>query len=810
MAAPGSQSYADRLMAIFERAPIGVSLTDLNGCLLRQNAALCRLLGYSDEELRGKCFSELTHPEDVESDWALFEELIHGERQDYQTEKRYVRQDGQIVWARLAVSLVRDGQGRPAMEFAIVEDISERKRAEGELTRSHEQLQIILQNIDDGITVQDQSGRLVYANAAAARLSGYTSADELLAAPPGEAVDRFEVVDAEGDPVAIQDLPGRRALEGEEPEAQVLGFRVPATGAERWSILKATPIRDERGQVVLAVNVFVDITAQRQADAERGQRLAEEQAARRQAEESRQRMAFLAEAGAVLSSSLDYQKTLDAVAHLAVTLIADWCVVETVTSGGVIERVAAAHREPAKEQWAREIERRYPTDSQGATAQVMRTGKSMLVPDVADEMLVGAARDEEHLAILRQLGMRSVMTVPLSARGQVLGSMTFIAAESGRRYSDDDLSLAEGLAYRAALAVDNARLYRETVKVGAEREAILQQMADGVIIADAGGNFIFSNNAARQITGDVGPSSVAHSEPNQLLTLEGAPYPRDELPLVRALRGETVTDAGWRLQRTGGREIVLEGSATPVRDEQGNLLGAVTTFRDVTAHRELDRQKDEFLSLVSHELRTPLTVLRGYMQLIERRDANDALKHPFAVMGRQVTQLTNLIGELLDVSRIQTGRLECHTIPLDYRALVLSIVDDLSILHAGHTIDVQVPPAVRVTGDELRLRQVLVNLIDNGLKYGPDDGAVTVRVERDGEAVTTYVSDTGSPLPMEERERIFDRFYRIASRHPDTDGLGIGLAISRAIVESHGGRIRVEDRDHTCFAFSLPAADNPV
>jgi len=208
---------------------------------------------------------------------------------------------------------------------------------------------------------------------------------------------------------------------------------------------------------------------------ERARLYAAERAARDRTEAARERLAFLAEASTTLSVSLEYEATLTAIARLVVPRLADWCAVQIAGEDGVVTPVAITHTDPAKEAWARELTERYPSDPTAATGvpRVLRTGQADLYPDIADEVLIAAARDAAHLALLREVGMRSAMVVPLAARERVFGAVTLVSAESGRRYDADDLALAEDLAQRCAVAIENARLYREAREAVRARDEFL-------------------------------------------------------------------------------------------------------------------------------------------------------------------------------------------------------------------------------------------------------------------------------------------------------------------------------------------------
>lgn len=307
---------------------------------------------------------------------------------------------------------------------------------------------VILDGLAEAVTVQTPDGQMVYANEAAARLLDAASPEELLATPLAEIMDRFDSFNQDGSPIRLEQLPGRRILAGESnPEPLVTRAINRRTGEERWRITKATAIRDAAGQVRFAVNIVDDITEVKRA--ELSQRL-------------------FAEASAALGSSLDYEQTLGQVARLAVPHLADWAGVSLPDDRGVhVRSVAIAHVDPDKVRFAREYNARYPVrmDAEGGTAEVMRTGRSELVTEIPDELLAQAISDPEQLALLREIGMRSVMIVPMVAGGRTIGALSFVTAESGRAFTQADLEIAEELGRRAGTAVENARLYTERSRI---------------------------------------------------------------------------------------------------------------------------------------------------------------------------------------------------------------------------------------------------------------------------------------------------------------------------------------------------------
>ena len=311
-----------------------------------------------------------------------------------------------------------------------------------ELATAEAQLTAVLGSLAEAVTVQSARGGLVYANAAAAEALGFDSPEQLLSMPPERIVDRYESYHEDGSPLRMEELPGRRVLAGEEAPPLVVRAIEKATGEERWRVIKGTGVRDREGNVELAVNIIEDITEVKMA--ERAQ-------------------ALLARVGEVLASSLDYEHTLQRLAELAVPDLSDWCGVSIPSDDGLIKQVAVAHVDPAKVEFARQLSESYPVraDEPGGTAAVIREGTTQLITDITDEMIEAAARDERHLQLIRRLGMRAALIVPMTTPTGTTGALTLVSAESGRTFSAADVELAEEVARRAGAAVENARLYTE-------------------------------------------------------------------------------------------------------------------------------------------------------------------------------------------------------------------------------------------------------------------------------------------------------------------------------------------------------------
>ncbi len=369
-------------------------------------------------------------------------------------------------------------------------------------------------------------------------------------------------------------------------------IRRASDGSYRWHLGRAVPIRDHNGQIIEWFGTCTDIHDQKRAE---------------------ETLQFLAGATTILGASLDYETTLKNVANLIVPRLADWCTIDLAGPGGTSSQLALAHIDAAKVKQARELQRRFPPlpDTSRGLPRVLRTGQSELVSEITDELLASAARDAEHLEILRNARLKSYMIVPLIARGRVLGAMTLITAESGRRYGPDDLAQVEHLARRAAAAVDNALLYRAAQQEIAERkrieeelrqskeqlEIIFRSVTDGITLQEPSGHLIYANEIAARLVGYPSVQALLNAPPEEItdkfeiMDEEGRPFPVSQLPGRLALQGYMGAEATlhFRVRETGEERWSIV-KATPVFDANGQVRFAINITRDITERRQAEQE----------------------------------------------------------------------------------------------------------------------------------------------------------------------------------------------------------------------------
>jgi PAS domain S-box-containing protein len=529
----------------------------------------------------------------------------------------------------------------------------------------------------DGVMLVDHEGRTVFINPAGQKMIGHETGAPIFKHPEIYGFRREN-----GEPLDARELPAAQALATSRPVNDVTMIILRGDGEIAVS-MSAVPLLEDR-RVTGAVVTFRDVTERRRLEEEMAQQA--------------QRAQTLADAGAFFTSNIDPVWVTQAIAERTAEVLGDWAAVILKSDEAKELRVAALyHRDMASLGLAWSYIYRQPlTVGEGIIGQVVATGYPSLTTNVAARQ-----RGEEYsvagAASATPMTLASLLILPLRTRREMLGALIIAANDPERVMTDDNLPLAELLAERAALAIENAKLYTEQVE------------------------------ARRKV-------------------------------------------------------------------------------------EDLSRLKDEFLSIASHELRTPVTSIKGYTQLaktlIREGDLNTSQEY-LEIALDQIDRMSRLILELLDVSRIETGRLEIRREPINWPSFVRDVVHHHHTSVNDRRFHLNVPEKSEriVNGDRDRLEQVLGNLMENAVKYSPEGSDIYVVVEDRGESVVTAICDRGIGIPADEIQQVFERFHRgrqVSSTN--YGGLGLGLYITKQIVERHGGSIWVESKEGsgTTFFFSLP------
>ena len=441
-----------------------------------------------------------------------------------------------------------------------------------QLHEAQQRMEAIVGTLADAVTIREVSGRLMYANDAALHMMGMSATDSIQEHDPVDLFDRYTVTDEHGAPLSMYDLPSVRLLAGEQPEPLLLRFVTADNGVEAWRVLKSTPLYDLHGQIEAAVTIIEDVTASKRAEL---------------------RSQFLSKASDILASSLDYEQTLTNVAWLAVPEIADWCAVDLFDERGDRQSVVAAHRDPDKVELARRLRELEPDqlDPERGLGLLMRTGEPLVYPSIPAELIESAARDAEHLELLRAVALRSAIAVPLHGAQRILGAMTLVNSESERRFAEDDVDFAMQLAARAAVAVENARIYSERSQIATTLQhsllpaelpkipgwelASLYRPAGAGVGVEVGGDFYDAyavDGGWMILIGDVTGKGVEAAAMTALVRHgarfvgEYAPYPAEVLArLDRALRRQPALSLCTALcMRLEGDRVTVASAGHPL------------------------------------------------------------------------------------------------------------------------------------------------------------------------------------------------------------------------------------------------------
>lgn len=420
--------------------------------------------------------------------------------------------------------------------------------------------------------------------------------------------------------------------------------------------------------------------------------------------------------------------------------------------------------------------------------------------------------DSRFEEFLLRTGFDSMMAVPLYASASVIGVVSCFSREEGS-FDDDAARLLLTMASEAAVALEKASLYQTTLEDKGKIEAIINSLSDGLMVIDRHGRFVLANPSARRLLGlpreMEGMSLLRIMDGMQWTATKGSRGWESLLEEVLE-KGESVEEEMTLLAE---KPIYFQVSLVPLKDREGGTGGAVILLHDVTGFVELDRMKSEFISIVSHELKTPLTSIKGFVRLLTAQrvgPVNEKQRRYLDIVLRQTESLTALINDLLDLSKIEAGMLEVRRDAVELGELVEGVFLQLRNMaqEKGINLEADIPEHLpSLCGDAERLNQVFVNLVHNALKFTSSGGRVSVTARVDGDKCRIEVSDTGMGIPPSELPRIFDKFYQVdSSSTRKQSGTGLGLTITRRLVEAMDGRITVQSRqgEGTTFTMFLP------
>lgn len=721
---------------------------------------------------------------------------------------------------------------------------AERRRLTEALEEERARLHAVVEQTPLGVWLAEApSGRIVLDNRVGREMTSRAAGE------PG-ALQHYAQIPARnlatGEPYRPETWPLSRSLQrGEVVVDEEMEYDT-ADGARLVSLARSAPLYSRTGEIVGAIATGYDITA-------------------RKREEERARL--LDKASRELSSSLDYERTLGTVVDLAVPGVADGCGVHLLDDGA-LRVVAAKHADPTQVDRVRELFARYPSrpeDVAGPRA-VLARGGSILRAEISDEELRASARDARHLELLEQIIPRSYLGVPLVVRGQAIGVLELVT-EGERRLGEEDVPFAEELGRRFALALDNARLYRER-EIAEEEARFLADASRGLVesldidttlraaarlaiprLADLSVAVLLDEQGqpARFVVESTAPERAAVLE--QVLQRHGLVLERDSA-IAQVLRGgrpelvrtivpgeirRVVPDPeGARLVEGLGftafagfpllaRGRIIGGVGFFLLDpsrrysERDRRLGTELSHRCALAldnarlyqeAQESARMREHVLAVVSHDLKNPLAAIQMNAQLLKRtaEAAGGRVTRTADTIMRASDRMTRMINDLVDIRSIQRGRLAIEKQPSDLREILHEARDEARSLTSERGIRVQVSAQgpILVECDRQRILQVLSNLVGNAVKASAEGSEIKLGVDARNGDVLVWVRDQGKGISADDMRHLFQPYWR--GHDVSYAGAGLGLAISKGIVGVHGGRIWAESAPGrgSTFFFTLP------
>lgn len=829
----------ERYRELLESANSMIFCWNRKGQILFANKYALDFFRYSPEQLLGRNISilftgKLSSQDEIDS---MVQRMIEKPAEFINMEHENVRADGERVFVAYTNRVLFEEDGSVGEILSIGNDITPIKVAEGQLRRKEGEFRTLVEHSPDLVVRFNSELEPVYINPAFKRCVGekQLSLGDLFEA---EYLDTVRLV--------LQEV-----VNGKEEKG--LEFSLVCEGSRLFFEARFVPEVENGNRVSSVLMIARDITALRNSQAELTYRV---------------RFEKLINTLATSFINLNADKIGKGISH-ALRLLGTFAEVDTVQiylfsfQGRHIRRAYCWNRSESELQFGNG--NLFETERFRWLSGRLRKFQIVDLHDIAD--LPPEAEEEREFFL--SSGFRSVTVVPMASAGRLIGFLSFMASKNNRLWSEDVLKLfriaasmfvsaLERKRTEEALSAERERAERRAQEAEEGRqilEALLDYLPEGIMIAE--GPSVKIKRVSRfgcellGLTAEevIGTDYEHRPEKWGFWHIDGVTRPGpEELPLDRVvIRGEEINNEEWVVRRPDGTKIIISVSGGPLIDAQGRVSGGIVSWRDITSRRkteemikthseelslandelirknieldkanerlkELDKSKSEFVSIASHELRTPLTGIIGLTQTLLATDIDISREEQQKFLGiieLEGKRLASLLSELLDLTKIETGAAEIKLVEHDISALVKESLDVVKIPE-GSEVRLDLPEGTTVGKVDLnRIKQVLINLVDNALQYSGEGGVVTVHVLSVDGMVEVDVEDTGPGVSPEEQVRIFDKFYRSkTAKKKRSRGSGLGLTIAKSIVEAHGGRIwvRSEPGRGSKFSFTVPKA----
>jgi PAS domain S-box-containing protein len=788
----------DKFKYVFDYSNVGKSITSLEG-EIHVNKAFCNMLGYSLEELQGKTWQDITHPNDIELCQKEIDSILSGEKETVHFTKRYLQKSGSIVWTDVSTSLRRDNQGNPLYFISAEIDITERIKAE----RVREVLYIISQaavteNLEDlYLTIHRALGNLMPVDNFYIAL--YDPDADLISFPyfvdqrdesstpikPGHGLTEYVL--RTGRPLLVDQQAFRQLVQQGEVEL---------VGADSVDWLGVPLKVGEKIFGVLAVQSYTTRVRFSHAEMEMLEFVSSQMTPAIERKLTQQRIA----------DALEFNIALIDVSTMGIAAYDSSG--QCILVNDAMARILGATREQVLRQNYNHIESWKNSELLESARETAATGNETrreihTVSSFGKEIWLDC-----RFTYLFSNGMpHLLLTVnDISVSKQAEVTLQAYAAKLEQSNRDLQESATELKQAEAVLRASEAK-YR----------ALVDTSPDAITLTDLEGKLVLCNRQTARLHGYENPEAMYGLNVFELIAPEDRELAGQNSQ--RTLEKGSITNIEYTMLRKDGTRFPAELSAALIRDNEGAPGTFIGITRDITermrameAEKELIQSKEEFIASVSHDLRTPLFSLNGYLDLLRNGKVNDPIvQNEFLTRAdKDVHRLMDMVNELLDVSRLESNRLVLNWEEVDLGIVILEVLQSFREQANGRQISltsVPLEPSLIAEVDPSRMRRVLANLVDNAIKFSNVGGDILVSGESRNGSITIQVIDQGCGIPTEDCSRVFEKFYQVShTLTKNRFGTGLGLYISKQIIEAHGGSIGVESQvgHGSTFTITIP------
>jgi PAS domain S-box-containing protein len=781
--------------AILNGAGSGIIASDVNGIISSFNHAAESMLGYKAAEVVGRVSPIIfSDPLEVSARaQSLTRELGHPVPVGFETfvaksrlgpadsnEWTYIRRDGSRLPVLLSITTLRGTDGEVTGYLAIASDITEVRAAQEQLRHAEHRFRALIQGSNDIVLMLSPSGEMLYISPAVERTLGYT---------PEEVVGKvvFQLIHPE-------DISSARISFGNT--LSTMGFNVPlqlrmraADGGYHWIEILANNLIHDPDLRAVVINAR-DVTERRELE----NRSALQSAVTAVLADSQ----TLGEASARLLQVIGSQMGYD--------LGELWRVDPETANLALVEHW---HSSAISEIKARDFSVGFRLEyGDGLPGTAWEASDVVLIPDLSKSLHYRRARGSV------ELGMKSAFAVPIKFDEEVIAVMDF-ASHEPTLPDEETVQIFRSLGSQIGNFMARKRAEEAADRLRRQTQLILESAGEGIIGIDTRQHVTFVNAAAERMlgyrTGElVGRDVTATLRPTPSGDAAAAPQ---QTPIYSALEKDASRSvADGNFYRKDGTSFPVQYIGAPIRTESG-VTGAVITFQDVTQRREIERMKNEFVSVVSHELRTPLTSIRGALGLLASGKMGgfpEKAQRMLDIAVNNTDRLVRLINDILDIERIDSGRAAMQKKEVEIADLIHQAIDVMRAMadKSGVVLEADTVQC-KIEVDPDRIIQTFTNLLSNSIKFSPKGGVITIGGRIESSKLLIFVKDQGRGIPADKIEMIFERFHQVdTSDSREKGGTGLGLAICRTIAQQHGGRIWAESQEGkgSTFFLELPLA----